>query len=44
MQKFIDFSPHLINKQIRRIFLDHRRLYGSKKIWEILKNQGAQVA
>ncbi|WP_369126844.1 IS3 family transposase [Paenibacillus sp. A3] len=29
---------------MRRIFLDHRRLYGSTKIWEILKKQGAQVA
>ncbi|WP_281940889.1 IS3 family transposase [Paenibacillus tyrfis] len=33
-----------LKKQIRRIFFDHRRLYGSKKIWETLKKQGAQVA
>ncbi|WP_082420669.1 IS3 family transposase [Paenibacillus sp. A3] len=32
-----------LKKQIRRIFFDHRRLYGSKKIWEALKKQGAQV-
>ncbi|KZE72874.1 transposase [Paenibacillus elgii] len=33
-----------LKKQIRRIFFDHRRLYGSKKIWETLKKQGVQVA
>ncbi|WP_082420613.1 IS3 family transposase [Paenibacillus sp. A3] len=33
-----------LKKLIRRIFLDHRRLYGSKKIWEALKKQGVQVA
>ncbi|WP_425341314.1 IS3 family transposase, partial [Brevibacillus borstelensis] len=26
------------------MFLDHRRLYGSKKIREVLKKQGVQVA
>lgn len=33
-----------LKKQIRRIFLDNRRLYGSKKVWEALKNQGVKVS
>ncbi|WP_036702557.1 IS3 family transposase, partial [Paenibacillus sp. OSY-SE] len=33
-----------MDKQIRRIFLDSRRLYGSTKVWEALKKKGVQVS
>lgn len=32
-----------LEQQIRRIFLDSRRLYGSPKIWHILKRLGSDV-
>jgi putative transposase len=33
-----------LERQIRRAFLDSRRLYGSRKVWEVLKKQGIQVS
>jgi len=33
-----------LKKQIRRAFHDSRRLYGSRKIWEVLKKQKVTVA
>ncbi|AJY75570.1 transposase [Paenibacillus beijingensis] len=33
-----------LDQQIRRIFLDSRRLYGSPKVWEALKKKGIQVS
>lgn len=33
-----------LEKWIRRIFLDSRRLYGSPKIWNVLKHQGVHVS
>lgn len=32
-----------LKKKIRRFFLDNRRLYGSRKVWETLKKQGIEV-
>jgi putative transposase len=33
-----------LERQIRRAFLDSRKLYGSIKVWETLKKQGVQVS
>jgi len=33
-----------LDKQIKRIFMDSRRLYGSIKVWETLKKKGVQVS
>lgn len=33
-----------LEQQIRRVFLDSRRLYGSKKVLEALKKEGVQVS
>ncbi|MCM3339599.1 IS3 family transposase [Paenibacillus sp. MER TA 81-3] len=32
-----------LKKKIRRIFLDNKHLYGSRKVWETLKKQGIEV-
>jgi putative transposase len=31
-------------KQIRRVFLDSRQLYGSPKVWQALMQQGIQIS
>jgi Transposase and inactivated derivatives len=33
-----------LEQQIRRIFIDSRRLYGSPKVWQVLKQQGVHVS
>lgn len=33
-----------LEKQIRRIFYDSRRLYGSPKVWNVLKQQNVKVS
>jgi putative transposase len=33
-----------LEKQIRRIFFDSRQLYGSPKVWQVLKRQGVHVS
>lgn len=33
-----------LEQQVRRVFVDSRRLYGSTKIWEALKKKGVQVS
>ncbi len=33
-----------LEKQIRRVFLDSRRLYGSPKVWQVLKQQGVETS
>ena len=33
-----------LEQQVRRVFVDSRRLYGSTKIWEALKKKGAEDA
>lgn len=33
-----------LEQQVRLVFVDSRRLYGSTKIWEALKKKGVQVS